>query len=294
MRYNSSGFYEEKLSLLGIGTDLLPKNEKGEVEAEKGSALLKTAFERGVTLFFVPFSESESTKRFLGESFSRKSRDEYFLCGSIDAENFAFGEEIETFFEKQLMLLKCGYFDYFVIENINRKNYSEFVRNKIYDTFSKFKEYGKIKHLGFSFKDSVEFGKEILEKYCWDFAKFDLNFCNWEFSCGDDFYHVLRKKGVPFVASDPFMGGKILDPPKNVLEILRCGDPFFSMEEWALRWFFDKKGLLCIITSPENAEKTEKYANIISSSKTLNSSRKHYLKLAVQKLSEEKCEGTEI
>lgn len=90
------------------------------------------------------------------------------------------------------------------------------------------------------------------------------------------------------------MGGKILDPPKDVLEILRCGDPFFSMEEWALRWLFDKKGLLCIITSPENAEKTEKYANIISSSKTLNSSRKHYLKLAVQKLSEEKCEGTEI
>ena len=49
MRYNSSGFYEEKLSLLGIGTDLLPKNEKDEVEAEKGLALLKTAFESGVT-----------------------------------------------------------------------------------------------------------------------------------------------------------------------------------------------------------------------------------------------------
>ena len=90
------------------------------------------------------------------------------------------------------------------------------------------------------------------------------------------------------------MGGKILDSPKNVLEILRCGDPFFSMEEWALRWFFDKKGLLCIMTSPKNMKEVENYADIISSVKTLNSSKKHYLKLAAQKLSEEKCEGTEI
>ena len=50
MRYNSSGFYEEKLSLLGIGTDLLPKNENGEPNLEKCSDYLKSAFKIGVEL----------------------------------------------------------------------------------------------------------------------------------------------------------------------------------------------------------------------------------------------------
>lgn len=294
MRYNSSGFYEEKLSLLGIGTDLLPKNENGEPNLEKCSDYLKSAFKSGVTLFFVPFSESESAKKLLGENLSQKARDEFFLCGSIDAENAASAEETESFFENQLSSLKSGYFDYYVIENLSRESYSLFVKSGIYEVFSKLKNFGKIKHVGFSFSGSAEFGKSVLEKYSWDFVKLDFNFYNWECSDVDEFYHALRKKGVPFIASDPFMGGMILDPPEEVFDILRRGEPMFSMEEWALRWFFDKKGLLCIMTSPKNMKEVENYADIISSVKTLNSSKKHYLKIAAQKFSEEKCEGTEI
>lgn len=292
MRYNSSGFYEEKLSLIGIGTDFLPKNEKGEPDAERCSEYFKAAFEKGVTLFFVPSAEDESIKNLLNESFLKKARNEYLLSGSIDIEKISSGEEAEAFFKNQLDNLKSGYFDYYVIENISPENFEKFENSKIFEVFSKLKEFGKIKHLGFSFFGSSEFGKNLLKKYQWDFSKINLNFCLWEKDDITDFYHALRKKRIPFIASDPFMGGMILDPPEEVFDILKNGEPLFSMEEWALRWFFDKKGLLCIETSPKTAEDIIKYSEIISSPKTLNSSKKHFLKIAAQKFSEEKCEGT--
>ncbi|MBQ6700898.1 MAG: hypothetical protein IJM98_09610, partial [Oscillospiraceae bacterium] len=114
--------------------------------------------------------------------------------------------------------------------------------------------------------------------------KMDFNFYKWDHLGADKLYRDLRKKGIPFIASDPFMGGFILDPPAEVLEILHQGDPQYSMEEWALRWFFDKKGLLCIIADSSSAEQFSNYSDIISSSKTLNSQKKHYLKAASEVL----------
>ncbi len=287
MRYNSSGFYEEKLSLLGLDSDSLPKNEDGSPDTQKCSDYFKTAFENGVTLFFISASGDKGSEKLFGENLSRKMRNEYFLCGSFDINSVNSQKEAKDFFENQILSLKSGYFDYYVIENISSENLSFFTENEIYDVFSKLKDFGKIKHLGFSFSGSGEFGKTILEKYPWDFAKLDLNFYSWEYLDVCGFYHALRKKGVPFIASDPFMGGMILDPPEEVFDILQSGDPLYSMEEWALRWFFDKKGLLCVATSPKDSEEIIKYAEIISSTKTLNSSKKHFLKKAAQEFSKE-------
>lgn len=123
MRYNSSGFYEEKLSLIGIGTDFLPKNEKGEPDAERCY--------------------------------------EYLLSGSIDIEKISSGEGAEVFLKNRLDNLKSGYFDYCVIENISPENIGKFENSKIFEVFSKLKEFGKIKHLVFSFSGSSEFGKNF-------------------------------------------------------------------------------------------------------------------------------------
>ena len=55
MRYNSSGYYEEKISLLGLGSESFQMDEKGLSEKEKCAEIFKTAFEKGITFFFSPF-----------------------------------------------------------------------------------------------------------------------------------------------------------------------------------------------------------------------------------------------
>lgn len=288
MRYNSSGYYEEKLSFLGVGTDSVPLNENGEPDIEKCAELFKTAFEKGVTFFFVSPSANENAEKIFGDNLSSRMRGDYSLSGGIDLGTLTDESDAEDIFKKQLVSLRSGYFDYYIIENIGGKNFEYFTENHIYEVFSDFKKRGMIRHLGFSFSGTEDEWNRILNDYDWDFAKMDFNYYNWNHLGTDKLYHDLRKKNLPFIASDPFMGGLILDPPEEVFNALREGDPLLSMQEWALRWFFDKKGLLCIITNPENAASVSETADIISDTKTLNSAKKHFIKLAAQKFAEEK------
>lgn len=284
MRYNSSGFFEEKLSFLGLGGSDFPTDENGLPDREKCSALFHKAFESGVTFFFVPAAAGTEKEALFGENLSSLNRNEYFLSGGISADSIYKGEDPAKTFSEQLIRLKNGYFDYYIIENIGGENFSYFVEKNIYDIFRRLKDSGKIRHLGFSFSGTGEEWDFLLKKYSWDFVKMDFNFYKWDHLGADKLYRDIRKMGIPFIASDPFMGGLILDPPEEVLDILRRGEPMYSMEEWALRWFFDKKGLLCIIADSSSEEQFAQYTDIISSSKTLNSQKKHYLKAASEAL----------
>ena len=126
MRYNSSGFYEEKISLLGFGGNLLG-TEKSICDKEKISEMFHTAFNNGVTFYFVP--PSENAELLFGENLSKINRNEYFLCGGISLSGFSAEEDISKAFANQLLRLKNGYFDYYVIENIGKESF-EFFKEK--------------------------------------------------------------------------------------------------------------------------------------------------------------------
>ncbi len=289
MRYNSSGYYEEKISLLGLGSEYFQMDEKGLSEKEKCAEIFKTAFEKGITFFFSPFSPDEITKKCFGENLSRKNRGDYCICGGISLDDVTFPNNLPDFFEKQLSALKTGFFDYYVIDGVLGKN-DLFLENKqAFQTLRELKALGKIKHLGLSIPDSKNDYRAVLDEYPWDFVLMKINFYSWDYLGADEIYHAVRKKDIPFIASDPYFGGMILNPPREVFDIFQEGDPLYSMREWALRWFFNKKGLLCIISDPETAEELSETADIVSESKTLNSSKKHYVKLAVRELHQKNC-----
>ncbi|MBR3934946.1 MAG: aldo/keto reductase [Oscillospiraceae bacterium] len=291
MRYNSTGFYEEKLSLLGLGGNFFDTEKSNSVDREQISEMFRTAFENGVTFYFVP--PSENAELLFGENLSKINRSEYFLCGGISLSDLSEEEDVAKAFASQLVRLKNGYFDYYVIENVGKESFEFFRENHVYDVFCNLRENGKIKHLGFSFCGTPEEWKTLLDDYQWDFVRMDLSYYSWNLLGADDFYRDLRKKKIPFIASDPFMGGVILDPPEEVFEVLKNGDPSLSMEEWALRWFYDKKGLLCIITDPSRPEELSEYAEILSSKKTLNSTKRHSIKVASEIFSAENCGDTD-
>ena len=127
MRYNSSGFYEEKISLLGFGGNLLDTEKNGSCDKEKISEMFHTAFNNGVTFYFVP--PSENAELLFGENLSKINRNEYFLCGGISLSGFSAEEDISKAFANQLLRLKNGYFDYYVIENIGKESF-EFFKEK--------------------------------------------------------------------------------------------------------------------------------------------------------------------
>jgi len=289
LRYNSSGFYEENLSLLGLCSESPVEN--GGPDPEKYSDIFSAAFENGITFFFVDPKSGETVEKVFGENLNKKPRGEYLLSGGISLSSLSEDSDIEKIFSDQLLHLKNGYFDYYEISGIGNENFSFFVKNNVHEIFSSLKNRGKIRHLGFSFSGTEEEWNAVINNYSWDYARLDFNFYNWDHLGADTIYHDLRKKNIPFIASDPFMGGVILDPPEEIADILKKGDPSLSMKEWALRWFFDKKGLLSVLVSPSEAKEIIEASDIISSTKTLNSSKRHYIKIASQTMFKKNCGG---
>ena len=73
----------------------------------------------------------------------------------------------------------------------------------------KAKAEGKIRHLGFSFHDSLEVFKDILYGYDgWEFCQIQLNYLDWTLQDAGRKCELLAERGIPVWVMEPVRGGR--------------------------------------------------------------------------------------
>ena len=288
LRYNSSGFFEERLSLLGFGGKCLPRNPDGTVDRKASAELFDMAFSGGITYFYCTsvLSDTESEEVF-GENLSKRNRDSYFIGSGISPLDFRSGAEAEQFINEQLRRFHTGYFDYYVVENFDADSYKRAKEIGLRNILRKEKELGRIRRIGFSFTGNHRDWRKFTSGIDWDFAELSANYLDWESKNIVFIYHELIKRRLPFFANDPFCRGKLLELAEEHKRILAEADPLLTLKQWALQWFFDKKQMLSLVIDSENAAALSDEIEIMSNPRTINSKKRHALKTVIDLISRE-------
>ena len=187
---------------------------------------------------------------------ARYDRDKFLLANKISYWCFEKEEDVAPLFEKQLELCGVEYFDFYLFHCLNHEGYPKHKRCNTFEIIKRFKDEGKIKHIGMSFHDTAEYLDLILTEQPYiEFVQLQFNYLDFDDPTVQSkaCYDVAVKHGKKVVVMEPVKGGALANLPKEAsLELSSLGER--SDASHALRFVASFPEVVCVLSGMGNME----------------------------------------
>ena len=251
---------------LGFGLMRLPvlNGNQEEIDLKQVKEMADTFLENGFTYFDTSFvyHNGQSEHALRQAIVERHPRDSFTIATKFPTFAAQTEEQVEGIFAQQLTKLGTDYVDYYLLHTLNRKFYNGadgkggVVKTcHLFDHARKWRDAGKIHHMGFSFHDSPELLDQILtENPDVEFVQIILNYFDWNsyFIQSKGCYDVIRAHGKQVVVMEPVKGGVLAQVPQMAEEQMRKTAPDASPASWAVRYAAGKEGVLTVLSGMSN------------------------------------------
>ena len=183
-------------------------------------------------------------------------------------------EKIDGVFESQLHNLGVDYIDYYLLHNIQTVYYDGYdglggivKTTHLFDHAKKWKEAGKIRHLGISFHSSAKLLDRVLAEHPEiEFVQIALNPIDWdsELVQAGLCYDVIRRHGRKVVIMEAVKGGGLARLPAEAEALLKAAHPDWSIASWSVRFSLDKDDVIAVLSGMSTLEQ------VLDNTKTAN------------------------
>ncbi|MDO4575292.1 MAG: aldo/keto reductase [Planctomycetia bacterium] len=257
----------EKISLLGFGAMRLPvvNVETQEIDVPLATSMLDDAWNHGVNYFDTAypyhFGQSEIV---VGEALSKHPRDSFYLANKMPVWMTRTADDVKRIFNEQLQKCRVDYFDFYLLHNLSAPKMPRVESLKTYEFLAEQKKEGRIRHLGFSFHDTPQALRPIVDRYAWDFAQIQLNYLDWELLDAKGQYEILTEHELPVVVMEPVRGGALSSLSPEAVEILQTANPYVSTTSWALRFAASLPNVLTVLSGMSTPQQLADNIHVLS------------------------------
>ena len=171
-------------SILGFGMMRLKRREDGKIDEQWAIDTLRYAIDNGLTHVDTAYVYDDS-ERVTGLCLQDGYREKVTLASKLPVADMTCPEDFERILDEQLARLQTDHIDMYLLHAMNRARWENVEKFDVLAHAEKAKAAGKIKHIGFSFHDNLEFFKKILDSYDkWDFCQIQLNYMDVNYQAG--------------------------------------------------------------------------------------------------------------
>ena len=258
MQYRKFGNTGVNISALGFGCMRLPEIQQEDgswiVDQEKTNEMLMKAYEKGVNYFDTALYYCHHNSEIAVGKALKPIRDKVYVSTKCPLDLVKKTEDFEAILDKSLAKLDMEYVDFYHFWGIDRKEFDEIiVPLGLLEEAERLKKIGKIRHISFSFHDTPEALKHIidngpqLETVLLQYNLLDRTH--------EEMITYARRKGLGVVVMGPVGGGR-LAAPTELAQKLGAGN--FSTYELALRFVLGNPDVCCALSGMQTAEMVEK------------------------------------
>ena len=245
-----------EVSALGFGAMRLPTLEvekdvkkQGTIDEKQAIEMIRYAIDNGCnyvdTAWMYMGGKSEEL---VGRALQYGYREKVHLVTKfpIGNDDVQKEEDFDRILNTQLKRLQTKYLDIYLLHGLSRRSFQKVKEFRIMEKMEQAKAEGKINHIGFSFHDSFNTFKMIIDSYDWDACQVQYNYVDVNFQAGIEGVKYAASKGIAIVVMEPLRGGKLYinekDLNKSSPEIKRILDESKvkrSLPEWALQFVWN-------------------------------------------------------
>ena len=261
---------ERIIKNLGFGMMRLPViSGPTDFDYKQLNEMVDAFLEAGYTYFDTSFvyhngESEEATRRALVE---RHPRESFTVATKFPTFNLVPEEQIEGVFQSQLDNLGVEYIDYYLLHNIQTVYYDGYdgkggivKTTHLFDHAKKWKETGKIRHLGISFHSSAKLLDRVLTEHPEiEFVQIALNPIDWdsELVQAGLCYEVIRKHGRKVIIMEAVKGGGLAKLPEEAEKVLKAAHPDWSIASWSLRYCLGLDDVIAVLSGMSTLEQVK-------------------------------------
>lgn len=236
--------------LLGFGMMRLPTKPKSrEIDRPAAQALVDRAMSAGLNYFDTAWMYCNGkSEEFVGEALKKYPRASYLVASKLPIGGLRTAGDIERTFNEQLRRCNVGYFDFYMLHNLNARSFANAEKLKAYEWLLEQKKQGKIRQLGFSVHDTPEVLQTIVAAHPWDFAQIQLNYLDWDLYRSREQYEILTARKIPVIVMEPLRGGSLAKLTPGAEAVLKKRAPDASIASWGLRYAASLPNVLLVLS----------------------------------------------
>jgi len=264
MKYREFGNTGEQISALGFGCMRLPEiqGEDGTwtVDQEKVNEMMRRAYEKGVNYFDTALYYCHHNSEIAIGKALKPFRDKVYVSTKCPLDLVKKTEDLEAVLDKSLAKLDMDYVDVYHFWGINRKEFDEIiVPLGLLEEAQRLKKIGKIRHISFSFHDTPEALKYIIDNgHGLESVLLQYNLLD---RANEEMIHYAKQKGLGVVVMGPVGGGRLAAPTELSPKL---GSGNLNTYELALRFVLGNPGVCCALSGMQNVTMVEQNAAVAS------------------------------
>ena len=268
MKYRNFGNLDFMVSALGFGAMRLPTDGdtsnsdrlSNNIVEDEAIRMIRYAIDHGVNYIDTAYTYHKGNSEIVtGKALMDGYRNKAKLATKSPTFLINKAEDFNRYLDEQLTRLKTDCIDFYLLHALSRDKWENIVKKlDILNYAEKAKKAGKIKHLGFSFHDNLDAFIEILDGYDgWEFCQIQYNYMDIDNQAGTKGLKYAAEKGLPVIIMEPLLGGRLVNPPIEVLEVIRKSEGKYTPAELAFQWLWSQKEVSVVLSGMSNIEQVK-------------------------------------
>ena len=274
---------------LGFGMMRLPlldKDDDGSIDIELTKKMVDVFMERGFTYFdtawmYCNYKSEEAVKAAVVD---RYPRDSFTLATKLHAMYVHSFEDRDKIFNEQLRKTGVGYFDYYLLHDVNVHSYETYKKFDCYEWLKEKKSKGLTHHIAMSFHDGADFLDKVLTEWPEiEFVQLQLNYLDWD-SLGVQSrrcYETAVKHGKKVIVMEPVNGGTLAKLPESVETMFHAHSPAASNASWAIRFAASRPEVFMVLSGMSDMQQVLDNTSYMQDFKPLDDEERAIIKSAV-------------
>jgi len=259
---------EIPVSILGFGAMRLPLvggTEKPTdsfdpartIDEEETARMIEYAIRYGVNYFDTAYNYHGGKSEVVLGKILKPHRDRVIIATKLPVFLVKERGDFDRFLDEQLRRLQTPCLDFYLLHGLNAKTWESSKGMDVLPFLDRAKSDGRVRHVGFSFHDTLAVFKEIADAYEWTMCQIQYNYLDEQYQAGKEGLKYAASRGIGVAVMEPLRGGKLARVPPAVERLLDSSVEKRRPAEWGLRWAWNHSEVATVLSGMSTLDQVQ-------------------------------------